>query len=133
MLYAVEGGCFVLAPSAVVSQEMFEVLCDRPEKARLLNPRTGKPGGGASMIYGPDGRQLCQPLPEDQEGILYADLDPSQIVIAKSAADPVGHYSRPDAVRLVLDKTKRKVMSVVGEEPPDAFDERILPLETASA
>jgi nitrilase len=44
--YAAEGQCYVLASSAVVSQEMFAVLCDMPDKAKLLNPRTGKPGGG---------------------------------------------------------------------------------------
>ena len=32
--------------------------------------------------------------------MLFADLDFSLLAIAKSAADPVGHYSRPDIVRL---------------------------------
>lgn len=32
--------------------------------------------------------------------MLFADLDFSLIAIAKSAADPVGHYSRPDVFRL---------------------------------
>ena len=90
----------MLASTALVSQEMFDMLCDTPDKARLLNTRTGKPGGGFSMIFGPDGRPLCEPIPEDQEGILYADVDLSLIALAKAAADPVGHYSRPDVVRL---------------------------------
>jgi nitrilase len=54
MIYAVEGGCFVLVPCAVISQEMFDMLCDTREKAHLLNPRTDKPGGGFTVIYGPD-------------------------------------------------------------------------------
>jgi hypothetical protein len=45
------------------------------------------------MIYGPDGRALCQPLPEDHEGILYSDLDPTLITLAKAIADPVAHYA----------------------------------------
>ena len=115
MIYAVEGGCFVLAPCAVISQEMFDMLCDTPEKARLLNPRTGGPGGGFTVIYGPDGRSLCTKLAEDPEGILYADLDPTQIIMAKAAADPVGHYARGDAVRLVVNRAKRRVMTEVNQ------------------
>ena len=112
-IYAVEGGCFVLAPCAVVSQDMFDIMCDTPEKAKLLNPRGSKPGGGFTMIYGPDGRPLCEPLAEDQEGILYADFDPAQIVLAKAAADPAGHYARADAVRLVVNRQKRQVMTEI--------------------
>ncbi|KAF5971723.1 aliphatic nitrilase [Fusarium coicis] len=33
------------------------------------------PGGGFSMIYGPDGSELCKPLGPGEEGILYADID----------------------------------------------------------
>jgi aliphatic nitrilase len=31
--------------------------------------------------------------------------------MAKVAADPRGHYARPDVLRLVLNKEKRSVMS----------------------
>ncbi len=120
MIYAVEGGCFVLAPCAVISQEMFDMLCDAPAKAHLLNPRTDKPGGGFTVIYGPDGRSLCEPLPEDCEGILYADLDPTLITLAKATADPVGHYGRADAVRLVVNRRKRRVMTEINNEPARA-------------
>ena len=65
------------------------------------------------MIYGPDGRALCEPLPEDREGILYADLDPVLITLAKATADPTGHYARADAVRLVVNRTKRRVMTEI--------------------
>ena len=58
-----------------------------------------------SMIFGPDGSPLCEPLPEDQDGILYADCDLAMIPIAKSAADPAGHYSRPDVTRLLFNRT----------------------------
>lgn len=108
--YAVEGSAYVLAPCAIVSQEMFDMLADTPQKAALLNPQTSSSGGDFAQIYGPDGRALCEQIPEDQEGILYADLDPAMIAIAKAAADPAGHYSRADAVRLVVNREKRRVM-----------------------
>lgn len=119
MMYAVEGSCFVLAPCAVISQEMFDILCDTPQKAHLLNPRKDGPGGGFTVIYGPDGRMLCERLPEDQEGILYADLDPTLITLAKATADPVGHYARADALRLVVNRRKRIVMTEINTDAPN--------------
>ncbi len=125
--YAVEGSSYVLAPCAIVSQEMFDILGTTPEKAALLNPQTSQPGGGFTQIYGPDGRALCEPLPEDQEGILYADLDPAMIAIAKSAADPAGHYSRADAVRLVVNREKRRIMEEHNKLKGSEFE--VIPLD----
>jgi aliphatic nitrilase len=98
---------------------MFDMLCDTPAKAHLLNPRTDGPGGGFTVIYGPNGKALCEPLPEDREGILYADLDPAMITLAKAVADPTGHYARADAVRLVVNRTRRVVMSEMEGPSPN--------------
>ncbi|MGH3948306.1 MAG: carbon-nitrogen hydrolase family protein, partial [Pseudonocardiaceae bacterium] len=99
LMYAVEGQTFVLAPCGVIGPAAHEVFCDTELKQQLLLP-----GGGFARIYGPEGTPLAEPLPETEEGILYADLDPALIAIAKSAADPVGHYSRPDVYRLLLNR-----------------------------
>ncbi|MGA2289725.1 carbon-nitrogen hydrolase family protein [Bradyrhizobium sp.] len=104
-IYAVEGSCFVLAPCATVSQAMIDEICDTPDKNALLHT-----GGGYAVIYGPDGSPLAEKLPPDQEGLLYADIDLGMIGIAKNAADPAGHYSRPDVTRLLLNnKPSRRV------------------------
>ncbi len=99
LMYAVEGQCFVLAPCGVVGQAAHELFCDTDLKRQLLLQ-----GGGFTRIYGPEGSELAEPLAENEEGFLFADLDFSLIAIAKSAADPVGHYSRPDVVRLLLNR-----------------------------
>ncbi|WP_137128623.1 carbon-nitrogen hydrolase family protein [Rhizobium sp. FY34] len=129
--YAVEGSAYVIAPCAIVSQEMFDMLADTPQKAMYLNPQTSKPGGGFAQIFGPDGRALCEPIPEDQEGILYADLDPAMIAIAKAAADPAGHYSRADAVKLVINREKRQVMEE--RKVPEKPSFEVIPLEAEDA
>lgn len=98
-VYAAEGQCFVIAPSAIVSPAMQEMLCDTPAKRELLPT-----GGGRAMIYGPDGRPLGDFMPHDHEGIFYAEVDLATIALAKAVADPVGHYSRPDVTRLVLNR-----------------------------
>jgi len=48
---------------------------------------------------------MHEPLPEGAEGIVYAELDLGMISLAKAAADPAGHYARPDVTRLLLDRT----------------------------
>lgn len=113
-MYAAEGQCFVLAPCAVVSREMVEMLCIDDVKRQLL-----KVGGGFTRIYGPDGAPLAEPIPEDQEGILVADIDLGMIPLAKAAADPAGHYARPDVTRLMINRTRGD--RVVDFVPPPAI------------
>lgn len=65
-------------------------------------------GGGHSMIFGPDGRPLCDPLPEDQERLLIAEVDIGSIAIARASTDPIGHYSCADVTKLLIDHTLRR-------------------------
>jgi aliphatic nitrilase len=123
-IYAVEGQCFVIAPCATVSKEMLQTLCgDDPMKRQLLLE-----GGGFATIWAPDGQLMHEPLPENVEGLVHAEIDLGMISLAKAAADPAGHYARPDVTRLLLDRTpgdrvvlrQRRLAEVVpsGEEGP---------------
>jgi aliphatic nitrilase len=125
-IYAVEGQCYVLASVAVTGQDCIDLLCDTPDKRQLLNPDGGGPGGGFSMIFGPDGRPLCEHLPEDQEGILYADIHLSMISIAKAAADPAGHYSRPDVVRLMINRNRNRQVVDFTDAPTESSEPEAL-------
>jgi nitrilase len=58
-------------------------------------------GRGGSAILAPDGSYLAGPLYDD-EGILYADLDPSTLLAERQRFDPVGHYNRPDVLQLTV-------------------------------
>jgi len=65
-------------------------------------------GRGGSAILGPDGGYLAGPL-WDEEGILYAELHPERLEEERQRFDPVGHYHRPDVLRLDVTKpTSRK-------------------------
>jgi nitrilase len=102
-VYAAEGQCFVIAPCATVSSAMAEVLCTDATKKQLLLV-----GGGFARIYGPDGSPMGTNLPETEEGLVIADIDLGMISLSKAAADPSGHYSRPDVTQLLFNKTRRE-------------------------
>src|SRR2546421_387361 len=67
---------------------------------------TGTIGRGGSAILAPDGSYLAGPL-YDEEGILYAELDPVRLLAERQRFDPVGHYSRPDVLRLSVNPSAR--------------------------
>jgi nitrilase len=69
-------------------------------------------GRGGSAIVGPHGEFLAGPL-WDEEGILYADLDPQLLYEERQRFDPAGHYSRPDVLRLDVQPITR------GLAPPE--------------
>jgi aliphatic nitrilase len=130
-VYATEGQCYFLAPCGVISEEMVELMANTPAKMELL-----KAGGGHAMIFAPDGSKLCDFLPENEEGLLYADIDLGMISIAKSFADPAGHYSRPDVTRLLLNtgpvnpvEEMSEVLPVLAVEGTDSVTEMDIPEE----
>jgi nitrilase len=73
--------------------EMAEELAELPE---VLSR-------GGSAIISPLGEVLAGPL-YDREGILFADLDLSEVIRARYDFDAVGHYSRPDVLQLLVNE-----------------------------
>jgi aliphatic nitrilase len=94
--HALAGQTFVINVQSPIGADIVEQLGfqDRPDMIR--------PGGGWTAIIGPDGQIIGGPL-TDKEGIVYADIDLEQIIVAKYACDSAGHYARPDVLRLVAD------------------------------
>jgi len=106
MIYAVEGGCFVVAPCSLVTPEMREMLCQGDPSREALCPV----GGGYTKIYAPDGQSIGTEIAHDAEGIVYADIDLHMIGYAKMAADPAGHYAKRDATRLLINRKKQRAV-----------------------
>ncbi|KAF2114461.1 putative nitrilase [Lophiotrema nucula] len=99
---AIEGQTFVLVASQIITEENLE-------KNNLLgNHVTKTPGGGFSMIFGPDGKSLCEPVGVGEEAILKADIDLRDIDYAKTFIDTVGHYARPDMLSLLVNPVAAK-------------------------
>jgi nitrilase len=90
-----ESRAFVVAPSH------FQRASSYPDDFPLRDELEGIDviGRGGSAILAPDGSYLAGPL-YDEEGVLYAELDPAVLRAERQRFDPAGHYHRPDVLRL---------------------------------
>jgi nitrilase len=97
-----ESRAYVVAPSH------FQRASSYPSDFALASELDGSGtlGRGGSAILAPNGSYLAGPLYEE-EGILYAELDPSLLIAERQRFDAVGHYSRPDVLRLDVSPSAR--------------------------
>ncbi|HMB96902.1 MAG TPA: carbon-nitrogen hydrolase family protein [Balneolaceae bacterium] len=95
-----EGGLFVI--SACMSLRMDDIP-DEYEFKKLYPEGREWINTGNSCIIAPNGQIIAGPL-EAEEGILYADIDLQQIIVAKRMFDVAGHYARPDLFNLSLNE-----------------------------
>ena len=68
-------------------------------KSEYLAGMDGWLNPGLSVIVDPDGKVVAGPL-DSEEGILYADVEPTQLVGPRWQLDAAGHYARPDVFEL---------------------------------
>jgi nitrilase len=92
-----ESRAFLVAPSH------FQRAASYPDDFPLRAELDGHEiiGRGGSAILAPDGSYLAGPL-YDEEGILYADLDPQRLYEERQRFDAAGHYHRPELLRFEL-------------------------------
>jgi nitrilase len=95
---AMEGRTFVLTACQYITRAAFgpdheSALGDDPDRVMMR---------GGSAIIGPLGQVLAGP-DFSGEKVLYATLDPAEVMKAKYDFDVTGHYARPDVFQLTVD------------------------------
>ena len=98
---AKEGRVYVIGCCTAVRRGEIPDRVPAPPTGDWINP-------GDSVIVNPDGKLIAGPL-HDEQGILYAEVDPTQFVGPRWQLDVAGHYARPDVFRLLVQRPARSI------------------------
>ena len=107
-----EGRVYVVGCCMVLRKE--DVLSHFPQLEPYYKDVAEWINTGNSMIADPDGNILAGPLSKE-EGILYADVDPTVIRNTRWNLDVAGHYARPDAFQLTMRSTPTPILRIDDE------------------
>jgi nitrilase len=102
--HAFEAKCFNIACSSFMDKQMREELIKHNKEAAIILDNTPR---AVSMVIGPTGDPVSDIMQED-EGILYADIDLSTCVEQKQIHDVSGYYNRFDIFKLTVDRSANR-------------------------
>lgn len=126
--HALESGCFVVNATGWLTDAQIQSITPDASLQRALRD------GSNTAIVSPEGVHLAPPRREG-EGLVIADLDMALITKRKRMMDSVGHYARPELLRLLLDDRPAPPLARTSDDRPhderwSAFDDTDLARST---
>ncbi|NKI31641.1 carbon-nitrogen hydrolase family protein [Croceivirga thetidis] len=104
-----ESRSYVISVSSIMTTHDFPK--DTPHIQEILKKAPETLSNGGSCIASPDGKWLMEPV-TFKEGIFYETLDFNRVLEERQNFDPVGHYSRPDVTKLVVNRERQSTIEI---------------------
>ena len=102
-----ESRSYVISVSGLMSISDFPE--DTPHLNEILKKAPQELANGGSCIAGPDGEWVIEPVVH-KETIIYEILDFNRVLQERQNFDPVGHYSRPDVTKLIVNTERQSTV-----------------------
>ena len=99
-----EGRSFVVSVAGLMRRE--DIPDNIPEVELLREAADDVMANGGSCVASPDGAWLLEPETHT-ESLRVVELDHRVVLEERQSLDVVGHYSRPDVTRLVVDRRRQ--------------------------
>lgn len=106
---AIEGRSYVISASALMRKGDFPK--NTPHLDLILANAPDILTDGGSCIAGPDGEWIAEPV-VNEEIIIVKELDFNCVAEERQNFDAVGHYSRPDVTRLIVNRDRQSVLRI---------------------
>lgn len=104
-----ESRSYVVSASSLMRKEDFPR--DTPYYDDLMEKAPAILADGGSAIAGPNGEWLVEPI-VDKEGLIYSEIELKRVFEERQNFDPVGHYSRPDVTKLILNTERQNILNI---------------------
>jgi nitrilase len=106
---AKEARSYVLSVSALMRRS--DIPADTPHAELIVANSEENLTDGGSCLAGPDGEWVIEPA-VGGERLLVATIDHRRVREERQNFDPVGHYSRPDVTRLVVNRRRQSILTL---------------------
>jgi len=104
-----ESRSYVISVSSLMTHDDFPK--DTPHLDKILAKAPPILANGGSCIASPDGEWLVPPI-VDQQGLIFGTLKFDRVLQERQNFDPVGHYSRPDVTKLMVNRERQSTIEL---------------------